>query len=351
MKCLLLGPKHNGIGRYMALLSRGLTEIGIDTDWMGFDTLCFELPQVLRTTETFAHTIDFSRYDVVHVEFGMYDMEQVLPLYLPPSGAPRFVLSAHSIRGCLMEKLGSAALQTSLDTLLCERFDHYVFFSSYAAKGFHCTCAERSSVLFYPSTHEFTHLDRSTEERILGRFGLPDSFLALPGYPSPWKDYSTLTQALSRLDDEVHFVFAGPRWSEKVAAGDVSAPGVAIRILDQELDEQQFLCIVRRSMFGILPYQNHATRQGNGVIANYLTEGKACVVTDALCLPEYLGSAGIVVPQHDPGALSSAIHTLLSRAQVRNALEHQAKLRAAELFSWRRHLEEHRRLYEEVLAR
>lgn len=350
MRCLLIGPKHNGIGRYMRLLWSGLNLNGVSTDWLGFPELCFDKREVLQRAQEFANGIDLASYDLVHIHFGMYDMEQVLLLYLRDSVKPRWIFSAHSISGRLFAKLADQELHAEVDRQLHAIFDHYIFFSSYGASGFGATIGNGATRLFYPSTHEPTALKPEDEEAIRERYNLPDEFLALPGYPSPWKDHETLIQALSMIGDPVDFIFAGPWWSEKIVKDAIHRGPVQIRVLDRELDELEFLHVIRRSLFGVLAYQEHATRQGVGVIANYLWEGKACIVSDAMCLPEYVGEAGIVVPQRDAKALSSAISLLLHDVGRRRQLESLARQRADSLMSWRVHLEQHKRLYQHVLT-
>ena len=90
--------------------------------------------------------------------------------------------------------------------------------------------------------------------------------------------------------------------------------------------------------------------EGFGIV---LLEAMACgspvVTSDATSLPEVVGDAAITVNAHDEGALSNAMHDVLTNVELRQELSRRVPKRA-QLFSNRRMAESTLAVYDEVLS-
>jgi glycosyltransferase involved in cell wall biosynthesis len=77
--------------------------------------------------------------------------------------------------------------------------------------------------------------------------------------------------------------------------------------------------------------------------------GSPVVTSDATSLPEVVGDAAITVNAHDEGALSNAMHDVLTNVELRQELSRRGPKRA-QLFSNRRMAESTLAVYDEVLS-
>ena len=78
--------------------------------------------------------------------------------------------------------------------------------------------------------------------------------------------------------------------------------------------------------------------------------GKPVVATDVGGVKEALGDAGIVVPPRSPKELADAILRILEDGELRRRLGERGRERVLKLFTYRRFLEEYRRLYLEIAS-
>ncbi len=78
--------------------------------------------------------------------------------------------------------------------------------------------------------------------------------------------------------------------------------------------------------------------------------GKPVVDTDVGGVKEVLGDAGIVVPPTSSKELADAILRILEDGELRRRLGERGRERVLKLFTYRRFLEEYRRLYLEIAS-
>jgi glycosyltransferase involved in cell wall biosynthesis len=70
------------------------------------------------------------------------------------------------------------------------------------------------------------------------------------------------------------------------------------------------------------------------VLVEAMAAGVAVIGSSSGAIPEVIGSAGLVVPERDPGALAAAIDRLLGDANQRQALIDRGRQRVQERFAW-----------------
>jgi len=93
----------------------------------------------------------------------------------------------------------------------------------------------------------------------------------------------------------------------------------------------------REETFGLVALE--AAQQGRPIVASGV-EGLAEVVAD--------GQTGLLVPPGDAAAVAAAVAELLTDPRRRQRLGEGARARAAEVFSWERHLDAYETLYRRV---
>lgn len=146
-----------------------------------------------------------------------------------------------------------------------------------------------------------------------------------------------------------------------------SHPGLDLTVIGRLRDGPTSELIAERGLGGRIRFRADLTRaeiaqayaqaticvtpslyEGFGLpAAEALSCGAPVIVTDGGALPEVVGSAGIVVPKADAGALADAIDALLRDPKRREAMGRAASAWAVKRFDWQRSAQ----AYEIVLRR
>lgn len=163
---------------------------------------------------------------------------------------------------------------------------------------------------------------------VLQRLGVRAPFILFASTIEPRKgvvDLLAAHAALSASHPEVALVLAGPQgWGE---VPDLDRPGVVAtgHVGDHDLD------VLYRSAVALA---HPARYEGFGMqVAEAMARGCPVVTTDAACLPEVAGGAGVLVPVGDVDALASALRRLLEDEEHRaeRAAAGEARTRS---FTW-----------------
>jgi len=77
--------------------------------------------------------------------------------------------------------------------------------------------------------------------------------------------------------------------------------------------------------------------------------GAPVIVSNASCLPEVVGDAGLLLPPEDESAWGEAIHRLLLNSRRRSSMAAAGFLRARQ-FTWQRAARELRQIYQQLLS-
>lgn len=313
MRCLLIGPKYNGIANVIKVHKDCLEKIGVKVDWLGLEKLIFDLNGIFSNVENLLSKIDFAKYDIIDCHIGMYEGEQILLNYLDSRQLPPRILSAHSISFELFKKIGLPRLQESINKNIGVFFNGFIFYGTYAKNIFSKKYGEKSNdVIFIPPTHLDFKINSNDEMKFEKKYSLAkDAYIGVAGYPSKWKNWKLLLDSFSYVDQKTTFVFAGPWWDEKLGFTQKRIKNVSIRVIPQYLNGKDFVLFIKNSKFGVFPYINYPTFQGSGVLANYIWLEKPCIVSAAACLPEYIGEGGIVLNSDKPRDWGAAISKML----------------------------------------
>jgi glycosyltransferase involved in cell wall biosynthesis len=160
----------------------------------------------------------------------------------------------------------------------------------------------------------------------------------------PRKGASDLLDAHARLrrsHPDLRLVLAGPPgWG---TPPDTDRPGVVTtgNLGDAELD-----AAYRHAVAMVLP----SRYEGFGFqVVEAMARGCPVVTSDAACLPEVVGGAGVVVPTGDVDALTAAVDQLVGSDARRAELAAAGRARAA-AFTWERSAALHARAYEAAVA-
>ncbi|MGK2956848.1 MAG: glycosyltransferase family 4 protein [Acidimicrobiales bacterium] len=173
---------------------------------------------------------------------------------------------------------------------------------------------------------------------------LPDSFILFVGTIEPRKGINDLLVALDqsrRKHPELNLVIAGPAgWGEPP---DFSAPHVHWlgAVEDSTLDH-----LYRNALGLVLPSRD----EGFGLpLLEAMARGCPVISSDAACLPEVVGDAGVLVPLGDIEAISNAINNLTDTSQHRLLVERG--LARAATFTWQASAKAHAGAYRAALTR
>jgi glycosyltransferase involved in cell wall biosynthesis len=174
----------------------------------------------------------------------------------------------------------------------------------------------------------------------LGELGVRPPYVLFVGTVEPRKGVADLLAAFEPLrasHPDLQLVLAGPPgWGE---LPDLHQPGV---IATGNVGEEVLDALYRSALALALP----SSYEGFGLpVVEAMARGCPVVTSDAACLPEVAGDAGVVVPLGDVDALAGALHHLVVDRDHR-ADRAQASLRRAKAFTWAASAEAHRRAYE-----
>lgn len=354
IKILIIGPKHGGIGWYTKQLREHLSKIPFikKADWRGYPFLTFDLKRIKKIQKN-ASSLNINKYDIVHLEFGTYDVEQVILSVLAKKKRARtkFVYTVHNTDWELSKKAKSRLLKYQLNKSLFN-IDAFLFFGKQPFKilknRFSFIKAQNSIISFHPSTFEGFKISPQDEIKILNKYKIKKPYLAIFGYPAKWKNFQLLFKAFSTIKIPIEFYFIGKRWKEKLKFSRKSIHKVKIRIIDKEVPPSHFFALIKNSLFGVFPYKSHLAFQCSGIVPIFINLGKAVVASRVGAIPDQVGKGGKLVNQYDFYKFGKEIERLVSNSKNRFNFEKKAKSQAIKL-SWKQHVKKHLDLYRNLL--
>jgi len=352
IKILFIGPKHGGIGWYIKQLRQRLGDSPFikKIDWYGYSFLTFDLEKISKIKKEIL-SLNINEYDIIHFEFGTYDVEQIaLPILISKkTNKNKFIITIHNNDWELANKIKSHSLKFLLYKSL-QSVDGFIFFGKYPFKilktKFSFIKKQNSIISLHPSTYENFKIDSKAEKRILTKYGIQKPYLALFGYPAKWKDHKLLLMAFSRINTPISFYFIGKWWKEKLGFQQKIIGKVKIRVIEKEIPHRDFFVCIKNSLFGIFPYSPYLTFQCSGVLPVFINLGKAVVATKIATIFEYVGKAGKLVP-NDDYIFGQAIEELINNSIKRHYLEKKAKEQSIKI-SWEQHIKKHLDFYKKI---
>ena len=161
------------------------------------------------------------------------------------------------------------------------------------------------------------------------------------------KDFSTLAQALARLDGVPHrALVAGDGPDRPALEEEIARLGVALELPGERDDVPELLAAVDVFVLS-------SRSEGMPIsILEAMAAGLPVVASAVGGVPELVvdGETGVLVPPGDPDALAEALRRLLQDPELRRRLGAGGRERARDEFSLERFRREHLELYERLLA-
>ena len=328
MVIALVGPFYNGLNNYITLLDKELTEQGHTVERLGFRTITFDLATIQSNVADLVRSTDWDKYDVINYNYGTYDAEQLIPVLLPPCSL-RQILTVNSIRLDLFHKAGAPDIATEVNhQMTC--MDGYSFFTAYAQRRLEGTLESTNVpkiVNWHPATHASVSVPRHIQQAILRTWHIDEHrpIIALPGYPSRWKDPAPVLAAAKRCPD-IQFVFGGPWWQDRLMCEKEVASNVTM--ISHELNERELITLIEAGV-GLLPYREYPSFQGSGILPNFLIRGVTCIVNRIPPLVEYMKDKPFFVDIDNEDALVSTLRQAIAAPRQQPDLD----------FSFARHAE------------
>lgn len=196
--------------------------------------------------------------------------------------------------------------------------------------------------------------DEAAKDEVRAELGL-DEAARLIGYFAryhPMKDHRTLIEAaglLHQRDPQVHFVLCGRGVEESnlALAAQIEAEGLegCVHLLGLRKD-------VPRLLAALDLYAISSLSEGFPLaVAEAMSCGVPCVVTDVGDTLLLVGDTGVVVPPRDPGTLAGACLSLLDQPkQAYTEMRQAARQRIIDNFSLEEMVARYNELYREVVG-
>lgn len=338
VKVALVGPLYNGLNKYLTPLASTLVNQGCNIDRIGFPDMNFNFVEIKSNVEDLVRKVIWNAYDVIHYNYGTYDAEQLIPLFLSYSPVPQ-ILTLHSTQLDLFRKTGTPQMAAAINQR-ARTMDGYCFFTKYAEQLTNVGTVPHV-VSWHPSCHEAIHVPLARKQSLLRNWGATESLhiVTVLGYPSHWKDSAPVLRAAKRLPN-IQFIFGGPWWDQKLAresetVGDVPSN---VKVISHELNEVETVTLIEAGI-GLFPYREYPSFQGSGLLPDYLARGVTCVISNIPPLEEYAKNRSFLVDIDDEIALASTLELAV-------AFPHQL---SDPDFSYNRHGEDILKLYLKVL--
>ncbi len=113
------------------------------------------------------------------------------------------------------------------------------------------------------------------------------------------------------------------------------------------LSNDDFNKKISASMFVVAPYYDSF---GSGIILKSMAHGTPVVATSVGSIPEYVGSAGILVPPANAFRLAEGMSTMLNEKKKRIAMGNEGLRRVREIYSWEKVAFRTYELYKQILT-
>ena len=294
-KIVIVSPFYNGLYKYTRPLYEELDDNYKKYEFVhiGNPNMTFDINEIEDITDKLVEKIILEKPDIIHYNYGTYDVEQLIPYKLNKRGFSCIqILTYHSLQLDLFKKINHIEYDIEANKYM-GLMNGYVFFTKYAKNIFYEKYTN-SSTKFVIAKHPATHLDCHVSEKIKNKldkeFKIDRSkpIATLLGYPSHWKDSTPIVKLIKKYP-EINFVVAGPWWMEKIIKEN---PNIDIDklcnliIVNKELDNDEFNYAMDLGI-GLFPYKYFKSFQGSGLLPNYLYRGINVLVSDIEPLKEY----------------------------------------------------------------
>lgn len=211
---------------------------------------------------------------------------------------------------------------------------------------------EKISVLYAGVGAEFQPVtNRRTLTAVREKYGLGDKpYLLSVGTVQPRKNYQMLIRAYAAVATNWPHRLAiagGKGWLYDAILEEIAAQGLQERVLMLGfVDDADLPALYSDAALFLFP----SLYEGFGLpVLEAMACGAPCIVSDASCLPEVVGDAGVLLSPHDEAGWARAIHRLLLDAPQRARLVGRGALQAHR-FTWTEAARTLRALYERLLA-
>lgn len=335
MRVLILGPNHAGgsLPPYLDVLAAGLRGHGVTVDRHGSAQIPYDqaagrfwpVDRVLAEARSLADRVDLAAYDLVSVQCGNLEVDQLVPALWADQQAdhpcPPVVYHVHTLAPTLFRDHVPDPYWNRVVRQAFRTANGYVYFGRYAADRLAGTIPGEppAGVAWLPTT---IPTGTAPAARPTLAVALEDPrgrpVISLYGYAAPWKDATLLHTALARMRVPARIVLAGDFWDDPAQAGiDLTGFTSPVRVgvgefvvVSGYLGPADRAALVRASGAGVFSYRPHSSFQGSGAIADYLAHAVPVVATDVANMAELVADAGNIVPTGDPIALATALDTI-----------------------------------------
>lgn len=295
-RIVIVSPFYNGLYKYTRPLFEELKKRysnNYEFIHVGNPHMTFDLDEIENTVDKLSTQIIDLNPDIIHYNYGTYDVEQLIPYYLEKKGFRcKTFLTYHSLQLDIFKKINHPFYDEKVNEYM-GKMDGYVFFTNYAKKIFYEKYPNSSKnyvIAFHPATHLDYHLSLEKTKELDKKFNIDRTkpIATLLGYSSHWKDTRPIIKLIEKYKD-VTFFIGGPWWKEKILKENeiVSLEDYKNLILiNKELDNDMFIYAMDLGV-GLFPYKYYKSFQGSGLLPNYLYRGINVVVSDINPLKEY----------------------------------------------------------------
>ena len=293
---VIVSPFYNGLYRYTSPLVEELKKKyskKYNIYHIGNPNMTFEISEIESIVDKMANDIIKLKPDIIHYNYGTYDVEQLIPYFLEKKGYKfKSFLTYHSLQLDIFKKIDQRKYDRIVNKYM-GKMDGYVFFTEYAHKIFQKKYPNNHSK-YVVSYHPATHLNNKiSKEKILEYDKLfnidrKKPIATLLGYSSHWKNTRPIIKLVKKFPDVVFFI-GGPWWKEKILKENKNIDIEKLTnliIVNRELDIDEFNYAMELGV-GLFPYKYFPSFQGSGLLPNYLYRGINTVVSDIEPLKEY----------------------------------------------------------------
>lgn len=202
--------------------------------------------------------------------------------------------------------------------------------------------AERLEVVYSAADDRFRPLAESQAAALLGDLQVPRPFILTVGTLEPRKNVARLVDAFLSLDLPHHLVVAGARgWLYQQLLTKLTHP--RIHVLENVSDEQLVGLYNLADVFAF-----PSLYEGFGLpVLEAMACGTPVASSNAPCLPEIVGDAGLTFDPEDTTAIAKAVQRLATEPSLRAELR-AAGLEQAKRFSWQRSALQLKAVYESL---
>ncbi|MCA9899717.1 MAG: glycosyltransferase family 4 protein [Anaerolineales bacterium] len=177
------------------------------------------------------------------------------------------------------------------------------------------------------------------KQELRQKLGLPNgrTIIAYLGLLTDYQGVPHLIESAARLKqagENCHFLIMGypnvPRYQQM--ARDLGAEDVIT--FTGKVMYQHAPAYLSLGDIAVAPKMSSS--EGSGKLLNYMALGQPVVAYDSAVHREYLADLGVYAPSGDVAAFTEAITTLLHQPERRQALGHQLRQRALQVYSWQK---------------